>query len=114
MVSEGDLRRWMTFFVVASLCGIAAVLFLLWAFNGFHGLGIGAAGTVSVVFGIVVASALGVGLMALIFYSDRSNMDEDVTRSAVSSAEGGQESASTALDKHDGKGNRRMSDQCSV
>src|SRR5260221_10983991 len=100
MVNEGDLRRWVTFFVVASLCGIAAVLFLLWAFNGFHGLGIGAAGTVSIVFGIVVTSALGIGLMALIFYSDRSNTDENVNRSAVSRPDGGQESAPTPLDKH--------------
>jgi di/tricarboxylate transporter len=103
MMNEGELRRWMVIFAVASLCGIAAVLFLLWAFNGFHGLGIGVAGTVFAIFGIVVTSALGVALMGLVFYSDRSNIDEDVGHSAASGAEGGEESASAAPDGRGGK-----------
>jgi hypothetical protein len=73
----------MIFFGVASLGGIAAVLLALWGMNGFRDLGLGTAGTVAVVLGILATSALGVALMALIFYSDRSNADEEVSRAAA-------------------------------
>jgi hypothetical protein len=70
--------RWMVSFGIASLGGIAVVLFILWGTNGFHGLGLGTAGIVAVVLCICVASALGVALMALVFYSDSSNTDEAI------------------------------------
>ena len=46
------------------------------AFGGFAGLGAG--GVFALVFGIAVSLALGIGLMALIFYSSRSERDEAV------------------------------------
>ncbi len=49
--------------------------------------------------GIVVTSALGVALMALVFYSDRSNVDEDAHDMAVKSTDAEKKSASTTLDK---------------
>lgn len=70
--------RWFFLFVAMALGGIALVLLVLWAVNGFNGLGLDTAGTVALVFGILVTSLLGVGLMALVFYSDRSNTDEEV------------------------------------
>ena len=89
--------QWVIYFAVTALCGIAVVLLLLWAFSGFHGLD--AAGTVALMLGIVVTSALGVALMALVFYSDRSNVDEDVHDTAVKSTDAEKKSASTTLDK---------------
>jgi hypothetical protein len=70
--------RWVIFFAVMALGGIAIVLLALWVFSGFRDLGLDAAGTVAIVFGILVTSLLGVGLMALIFYSDRSDRDDEV------------------------------------
>jgi hypothetical protein len=74
--------RWMIFFGAASLGGIAVVLLALWGMTGFRDLGLGTAGTVAVVLGILATSALGVALMALMFYSDRSNADTEVSRAA--------------------------------
>ena len=91
--------QWVIYFAVTALCGIAVVLLLLWAFSGFHGLGLDAAGTVALMLGIVVTSALGVALMALVFYSDRSNVDEDAHETAVKSTDAEKKSASTTLDK---------------
>jgi hypothetical protein len=90
--------QWVIYFAVTALCGIAAVLLLLWAFSGFHGLGLDAAGTAALMLGIVVTSALGVALMALVFYSDRSNVDEDAHDTVVNSTDG-EKGASTTLDK---------------
>ena len=90
--------QWVIYFAVTALCGIAVVLTLLWAFSGFHGLGLDAAGTVALMLGIVVTSALGVALMALVFYSDRSNVDEDAHDTVVNSTDG-EKGASTTLDK---------------
>jgi hypothetical protein len=79
--------QWIIYFIATTLGGIAAVLLLLWALNDFHGLGLDAAGTVALMLGITLTSALGVGLMALVFYSDRSNADEDAHSTAVSSSD---------------------------
>jgi len=72
------MRRWLMTFLLACVLAIAFVLAALWAFNGFHGLGIGLWGTVALVCGVVFTSALGVALMALVFASDRSDQDREV------------------------------------
>ncbi len=82
------LVRWVIASAVTALCAIAAVLFLLWAFNGFEGLGIGATGTFALVLGVVCMIALGVALMALIFYSDRINIDEDAYYTVTGDGDG--------------------------
>jgi hypothetical protein len=57
--------------------GTAAVIIVTllgaWLFGGFSGLGEG--GTVALILGITVSVALGVGLMAAIFYSSRGQDD---------------------------------------
>ncbi|HUI18923.1 MAG TPA: hypothetical protein VL244_14735 [Alphaproteobacteria bacterium] len=72
------MRRWLITFLLACVLSIAFVLAVLWAFNGFQGLGIGVWGTVALVGGVVCTTALGVGLMALVFASDRSDRDAEV------------------------------------
>jgi hypothetical protein len=54
------------------------VYFALWAFNGFHGLGLDLDATIALTLGTIGTAALGVALMALVFYSDRSGRDQDV------------------------------------
>src|SRR5262252_4740941 len=73
--ASGMTTRAMTLFAVASLGGIAAVLLALWGVGAFGGIGAG--GAIALLLGIAFTSVLGVGLMGLIFYSDRSNVDED-------------------------------------
>jgi hypothetical protein len=72
------MRRWLTTFLLASVLSIAFVLAALWAFNGFRGLGVGLWGTAALVGGVAFTTALGVGLMALVFASDRSDRDAEV------------------------------------
>ena len=81
--------RWMLGFVAMAMGGIALILFVLWASNGFRGLGLDTAGTLAIVGGVFATSALGVGLMALVFYSDRSNKDEEVYRAGRADGETG-------------------------
>jgi len=74
--------RWVVSFVIASVGGLAILLLVIWALNGFHGLGLGLNGTIAVVLGVLFTGGLGVALMALIFYSDRSHADEEAYRAA--------------------------------
>lgn len=74
------MRKWLITFVLACLGAVVFVLAALWAFSGFAGLGIGLWGALALAGGIIVTVALGVGLMALIFASDRSDTDAGVGR----------------------------------
>jgi hypothetical protein len=56
------------------------VLIMLWVVGGFEDSGLSAHGWVALFLGITLTSALGVALMALVFYSDRKNYDEDANR----------------------------------
>ena len=56
---------------------IAVGLLLFWAFGGFRSMGLTIAGAVALILGILGTCALAIGLMALLFYSDLSNADEE-------------------------------------
>jgi hypothetical protein len=73
--------RWIVIFAATSTAAVAVVVFLIWAMNGFVNLAsIGLSGSVLValILGIVLSTGLGVGLMGLVFYSDRTDRDEAV------------------------------------
>lgn len=70
--------RWLIFYSTVTLGGIVAAMAIFWAFGGFDQLGLSESGAVALCVGIIFTSLLGVGLMALVFYSDRSNVDEAV------------------------------------
>ena len=63
-------------FVAACLGGIAAVLLVVWLAGGFHETTLDFNITLALVLGILFTCLLGVGLMALIFHSNRSGQDE--------------------------------------
>jgi hypothetical protein len=77
------MRKWLLTYVIACVACAAGVLFVVWAVNDFGGLGLNLAGTVAMIFGVAVTVALGIGLMALVFASDRSEMDAEVGRSPL-------------------------------
>jgi hypothetical protein len=85
-------------FGVGALSVIAIALLAFWAMGGFRGLGLDTAGAVALVLGILFTSALGAGLMALVFYSDGNNADEDAYRAA----DGAHDSHSTDRRENDG------------
>jgi hypothetical protein len=78
--ADPALRKWVRYWatvLVASCVGIVVlVLITLWVLNGFHGLGLRPAIAVALLLGAVLATAVGVALMGLIFYSDRAGIDE--------------------------------------
>ncbi|RJF87216.1 hypothetical protein D3874_09400 [Oleomonas cavernae] len=72
------MMKWIGMFSAACTGMMLAVLFILWAFNDFEALGVGGHGLVALILGVVVTTGLGIGLMALVFHSDRSDHDEVV------------------------------------
>ena len=67
--------KWIFTFSAACVAAIAAVLALGWAANGFTTAGLSPSGIVAIVMGVTFIVLLAVGLMALVFYSNRSGQD---------------------------------------
>jgi hypothetical protein len=70
-------------FAGACVGAIAAVLLVIWATVGFAGLGLSGHGVVAITMGIIFSTAIAIALMALIFYSNRSDQDETVHNAGV-------------------------------
>lgn len=79
--------RWIVGFVVMCSVLLGAALFVIWAASGFGDLGVSGHGLVALILGIVLTSALGIVLMALSFYSDRSGSDRRLARRRDTDAE---------------------------
>ncbi len=64
-------------FAIIVLVGFlaGAIFYAVHAWNAMAGVGISTAGWVAMILGIVVTTAVGGGLMALVFYSSRNNYD---------------------------------------
>lgn len=60
--------------IVASTVLLAVGYFVMWYLGLFEGLGLH--GTIAAILGVALTTTLGVGLMALLFYSDRSKHDQ--------------------------------------
>lgn len=70
------MRRWIIAYTLSSAGLVGFICFLLWAYNDFNGLGISWQGMAAVIAGSVLASALSIGLMAAVFFSNRAGFDE--------------------------------------
>ena len=70
--------KWAVLFLSACLGLLALVFGGIWAFEGFARMGLSLNGMIALAIGIVATSGLGFGLMALVFYSERSGVDEEV------------------------------------
>lgn len=73
-------KRWFLIFGGICAAAIAVVLAILAAFGGLAESDLPGPGIAAMVLGIVVTCGLGIGLMALIFYSARTGQDETVYR----------------------------------
>ena len=76
-----ERTRWITIFSTTCVGAVVIVLFIIWAMSGFVSLasqGLHGAVLIALILGIILTTALGVALMGLVFYSDRSNQDEAV------------------------------------
>jgi hypothetical protein len=69
-------KRWLLWFCGSCALLIPVALGMFWASTGFESLGLSGQGLAMVILMSVLVSAMGVGLMALVFQSDRSGLDE--------------------------------------
>lgn len=72
--------RWLLAFVGFNALLFAVVLVALWVFGGFADEVLGGEGWIAMALGILFTSAIGVALMALVFFSARKNYDDDAYR----------------------------------
>jgi hypothetical protein len=68
--------KWILSYSLACSGAIGAVLALAWVFGGFDTEGVSKNGVVAMVLGTIFTVLVGVGLMALIVYSNRSGLDD--------------------------------------
>jgi len=69
------MKRWLAAFTLVSTGLTVFVVVGLWMFSG---LDLSLDGYIAITLGIVITTALTIGLMALSFYSDRSHHDQNV------------------------------------
>ncbi|HTY67033.1 MAG TPA: hypothetical protein VMH36_10310 [Alphaproteobacteria bacterium] len=74
---------WAVRFGVGCTAAVVAIIALCWVVFGFGSLGLDATATFAAVLGITLAIGLGVGLMTLVFYSNRSGQDDAVRDKTV-------------------------------
>jgi len=68
--------KWILTYSLACIGAIGAVLALAWALGGIDIEGISTDGIIAIALGTVFTVLVTVGLMALIFYSNRSGQDD--------------------------------------
>jgi len=71
------IRHWRNLLVISCIGMVALVLAVNWALSGFHSLGLHPATTIALVLGTIATTALCVVLMGLMFYSERTQDDEE-------------------------------------
>jgi hypothetical protein len=76
MITEQHGSRWIVRFSIACVAGIVGIAAICWLAGGSLGIDPGLIGPL--ILGITFTVSLGVGLMALVFYSSRSGQDEVV------------------------------------
>lgn len=70
--------RWIAYFAALNAALFVAILFVVWLVGGFGEDGFGGEGSAVIILGIAFTMALATGLMGLIFYSHRADVDERV------------------------------------
>ncbi|HUB15067.1 MAG TPA: hypothetical protein VMB34_24175 [Acetobacteraceae bacterium] len=75
--TQSWVRLWRWVLVVSCVSMVVVVLAVNWVMSGFHGLGLHPATAFALVLGTLGATALGVILMGLLFYSERVSDDEE-------------------------------------
>ena len=68
--------KWIVNYSLICIGAIVGVLAFVWALNGFDTEGVSAHGMIAIVLGTTFTVVVAVGLMALVFYSNRSGQDE--------------------------------------
>src|SRR5215813_15379279 len=78
--ADSSTTLWIWTFILASVGFVVLAVLLFWAIGGFGELGLSGKGHVALTLGFLFAAGLAIGLMALVFFSDRSGRDDEANR----------------------------------
>lgn len=70
------VNSWFVRFALGSLLFVGAIMFIVWVMGAFDDAALGFHGIVALLLGSGFSIVLGVALMGLVFYSNRSGQDE--------------------------------------
>ena len=79
--ADSSTTLWIWTFILASVGFVVLAVLVLWAI-GFGELGLSGKGLVALTLGFLFTAGLAIGLMALVFFSDRSGRDDETNRAA--------------------------------
>src|SRR5262245_27060445 len=75
--AAGDAAtKWVVNYSLACIGAFVGLLAFMWALSGFDFSGVSTAGLVAIICGTAFMVLVTVGLMGLVFYSDRSGQDD--------------------------------------
>jgi hypothetical protein len=80
--ADSSMTLWIWTFILASVGFVVLAVLLFWAIGGFGELGLSGKGLVALTLGFLFTAGLAIGLMALVFFSDRSGRDDETNRAA--------------------------------
>jgi hypothetical protein len=76
LLTEWQRLPWVARFSILCAVAVAAIVAICWVVFGFGSLGLDPTAMVAAILGITLTVGLGIGLMALVFYSNRSGQDD--------------------------------------
>ena len=80
--ADSSTTLWIWTFILASVGFVVLAVLLFWAMGALGGLGLSGKGVVALALGFLLTVGLAIGLMALVFFSDRSGRDDETNRAA--------------------------------
>ena len=80
--ADSSTTLWIWRFILAGVGFGALAVLVFWAIGGFGEFGFSSKGVVALTIGRLFSAGPAIGLMALVFFSDRSGRDDETNRSA--------------------------------
>ena len=80
--ADSSTTLWIWTFILASVGFVVLAVLLFWAMGGLGELGLSGKGVVALTLGVLFTAGLALGLMALVFFSDRRGRDDETNRAA--------------------------------
>ena len=80
--ADSSTTLWIWTFILASMGFVVLAVLVFWAIGGFGELGPSRKGVVALTLGFLFTVGPAIGLMELVFFSDRSGRDDESNRAA--------------------------------
>jgi ABC-type proline/glycine betaine transport system permease subunit len=74
------MTLWIWRFALAGVAFVVLAVLVFWAIGGLGELRVSSKGLVELTLGFLFTAGLAIGLMALVFFSDRSGRDDETNR----------------------------------